>query len=83
MSVGRFQRTRVDSLCERRIKALGVSPPLRSGPWQGDTPLAPAQAGYGRPYPPGFRSSFRDRAAEETDHPREVIEAALAHVVPN
>ena len=33
--------------------------------------------------PHGFRSSFRDWAAEETDHPREVIEAALAHVVPS
>ena len=31
----------------------------------------------------GFRSSFRDWAAEETDQPREVIEAALAHVVQN
>ena len=31
----------------------------------------------------GFRSSFRDWAAEETNHPREVIEAALAHVVEN
>ena len=31
----------------------------------------------------GFRSSFRDWAAEETDHPREVIEAALAHIVGN
>ena len=31
----------------------------------------------------GFRSSFRDWAAEKTDHPREVIEAALAHVVQN
>ena len=31
--------------------------------------------------PHGFRSSFRDWAAEETDHPREVIEAALAHAV--
>ena len=31
--------------------------------------------------PHGFRSTFRDWAAEETDHPREVIEAALAHVV--
>ena len=30
-----------------------------------------------------FRSSFRDWAAEETDHPREVIEAALAHAVRN
>ena len=33
--------------------------------------------------PHGFRSSFRDWAAEETNHPREVVEAALAHVVPN
>ena len=30
--------------------------------------------------PHGFRSSFRDWAAEETDHPREVAEAALAHL---
>ncbi len=29
----------------------------------------------------GFRSSFRDWAAEKTDHPREVVEVALAHVV--
>ena len=33
--------------------------------------------------PHGFRSSFRDWASERTDHPREVIEAALAHVVRN
>ena len=31
----------------------------------------------------GFRSSFRNWAAEETDHPREVLEAALAHKVRN
>ena len=31
----------------------------------------------------GFRSSFRDWAAERTDHSREVIEAALAHVAGN
>ena len=31
----------------------------------------------------GFRSSFRDWAAEVTDHSREVTEAALAHVVQN
>ena len=31
--------------------------------------------------PHGFRSSFRDWASEETNHPREVIEAALAHQV--
>lgn len=29
----------------------------------------------------GFRSAFRDWVGEETDHPREVAEAALAHVV--
>ena len=33
--------------------------------------------------PHGFRSSFRDWAAERTNHPREVIEAALAHTVQN
>ena len=29
----------------------------------------------------GFRSTFRDWAAELTDHPREIAEAALAHTV--
>ena len=33
--------------------------------------------------PHGFRSSFRDWAAERTNHPREVLEVALAHVVGN
>ena len=33
--------------------------------------------------PHGFRSSFRDWAAEQTNHPREVVEAALAHTVQN
>ena len=33
--------------------------------------------------PHGFRSSFRDWAAEETDHPRELTKAALAHKVRN
>lgn len=31
----------------------------------------------------GFRSSFRDRAAERTGLPREVAEMALAHAVEN
>jgi len=29
----------------------------------------------------GFRSTFRDWAAERTNHPREVCEMALAHVI--
>ena len=33
--------------------------------------------------PHGFRSSFRDWAAEQTSTPREVAEAALAHTVRN
>ncbi|MCY4429243.1 MAG: tyrosine-type recombinase/integrase [Rhodospirillales bacterium] len=33
--------------------------------------------------PHGFRSTFRDWAAEQTNHPREVVEAALAHMVTN
>ena len=33
--------------------------------------------------PHRFRSSFRDWAAERTNHPCEVIEAVLAHVVQN
>ena len=33
--------------------------------------------------PNGFRSSFRDWAAEQTNTPREVVEAALAHTVRN
>ena len=33
--------------------------------------------------PHGFRSSFRDWAAERTNRPREVVEAALAHTIHN
>ena len=33
--------------------------------------------------PHGFRSSFRDWASEQTNTPREVVEAALAHTVRN
>ena len=31
----------------------------------------------------GFRSTFRDWAAERTNYPREVAEAALAHAIPD
>lgn len=33
--------------------------------------------------PHGFRSSFRDWAGESTNHAREVVEMALAHVIQN
>jgi integrase len=32
---------------------------------------------------PGFRSTFTDWAAEQTDFPKEIAEKALAHKVPN
>jgi integrase len=31
----------------------------------------------------GFRSTFRDWAAERTNFPREVVEMALAHTIEN
>ena len=31
----------------------------------------------------GFRSTFRDWTAEQSNFPREVAEAALAHVIPD
>ncbi len=31
----------------------------------------------------GFRSAFRDWAAEQTNYPRDVAEAALAHTIPD
>jgi integrase len=31
----------------------------------------------------GFRSSFRDWAGDCTDHPRDIVEAALAHAIEN
>ena len=64
--------------------SCGLVFPMRSG-----KPIAPSTLPKVLRYheiaavPHGFRSSFRDWAAEETDHPREVIEAALAHVVQN
>jgi integrase len=37
--------------------------------------------GFGGLTAHGFRSSFRDWAAEETSYPRELAEAALAHLI--
>jgi hypothetical protein len=37
--------------------------------------------GYGHTTVHGFRSSFRDWAAEQTNFPREIAEFALAHVL--
>ncbi len=81
-------------LCMRALEILDVARtlgdgnrlvfPMRSGKAISMSTL-PKMLEYHRiaAVPHGFRSSFRDWAAERTDHPREVIEAALAHVVQN
>ena len=80
-------------LCERALAILAAARTLGDGPLvfpsrRGRRLAVPqlrlllARCGIAC-VPHGFRSSFRDWAAEETDHPREVIEAALAHMVQN
>ena len=66
------------------VALTGVVFPSRRGKAFGDPTLSGMvqELGIGA-VPHGFRSSFRDWASERTDHPREVIEAALAHVVRN
>ena len=81
-------------LCRRAVEILQAARTLGEGgglvfPMRSGKPIAlstlPLTLRQHRiaAVPHGFRSSFRDWAAERTDHPREVIEAALAHVVPN
>ena len=81
-------------LCRRALEVLEAARSLGDGgglvfPMRSGRPIAPStlpkmlQQHKIAGVPHGFRSSFRDWAAEETDHPREVIEAALAHVVQN
>ena len=81
-------------LCRRALEVLEEARALSGGnplvfPGMGGKPIAnTAMSELLRELkieavPHGFRSSFRDWAAEETDHPQEVIEAALSHVVRN
>ena len=81
-------------LCRRALEILDAARALGNGnrlvfPMRSGRPISmstlPKMLQYHRiaAVAHGFRSSFRDWAAEETDHPREVIEAALAHVVQN
>lgn len=57
---------------------------------KGEKPLSDAtltrvlrEAGVAMATVHGFRSSFTDWAAEETDFPKEIVGKALAHVIPN
>ena len=81
-------------LCSRALEVLDAARTLGGGnqlvfPMRSDKAISastlPKMLQYQRiaAVAHGFRSSFRDWAAEETDHLREVIEAALAHVIEN
>ena len=80
-------------LCRRALEVLDAARtlgdgnrlvfPMRSGRAIASSTFRKMLQQHEVAVPHGFRSSFRDWAAEMTDHPREVIEAALGHVVPN
>ena len=81
-------------LCRRAVEILAAARTLGDGgglvfPSRGGRPLdekrlrSLLKTNRIPAVPHGFRSSFRDWAAEETNHPREVVEAALAHTVQN
>ena len=80
-------------LCGRTVEILDATRTLGNGPLvfpgRNGAPLAEKrlrrllQRQGVAAVPHGFRSTFRDWAAEETNHRREVVEAALAHVVGN
>ena len=85
-------------LCGRAVEVLGEAARLRDVVASVEPLVFPSRRGQAlsdmalwklvkqqgiAAVPHGFRSSFRDWAAERTNHPREVIEAALAHTVRN
>lgn len=70
-----------------RLRVAGcelVFPGIRRNRPLSDMTLSKLMKELGEPYTPhGFRSSFRDWVSEETNHPSDVAEAALAHTVAN
>lgn len=93
MKAGREHRV---PLCERALEVLALAARLREGDGDGFVfpgakegrglsvmalTMALRRLGKGEYTVHGFRSAFRDWAAEETSFAREIAEAALAHVV--
>lgn len=71
----------------RALPAGGADDPVFKSPrgkFLSDMTLSAVMRRMGRDeVPHGFRSTFRDWAAERTNYPREVAEMALAHVIGN
>jgi len=80
-------------LSDAALALLGALPRLEGSPWVffaprggmlSDMTVSAVCRRMGvQAVPHGFRSTFRDWAAETTNYPREVAEQALAHVNPN
>lgn len=70
-----------------RLRVAGcdyVFPGIRRNSSLSDMTLSKMMKEFREPYTAhGFRSSFRDWVSEETNHPSDVAEAALAHTVAN
>jgi integrase len=91
MKAGRMHRVPVtDRMAEivNRVSPFSQDSPFVFPTRSGQTTLSDAalgavlkRMGVSKATVHGFRSSFRDWAGDATDYPREVAEAALAHVV--
>ena len=73
-----------------KARALAINGSQWVFPGSGGTAMSPVallratrKVGEASATPHGMRSAFRDWCSEQTDAPHAVIEAALAHVVPN
>src|SRR3546814_4960486 len=89
-------REHVVPLCPRAIRIVErcaelrlpgcpiIFPGVRGKQPMSDMTMSKLLKEMGQPYTAhGFRSSFRDWVSEETNHPSDVAEAALAHIVAN
>src|SRR3546814_5688245 len=89
-------RGHVVPLCPRAIRIVErcaelrlpgcpiIFPGVRGKQPMSDMTMSKLLKEMGQPYTAhGFRSSFRDWVSDETNHPSDVAEAALAHIVAN
>jgi len=90
MKAGREHRVPLSPRAMELLQALPtfegtdlIFPSVRGGPLSDMSLSAVTRRMKVDAVPHGFRSSFRDWAAESTAYPREVAEAALAHTIPD
>jgi integrase len=88
MKTGRPHRVPLSARAVKLLAALPREgefcfPGRRNGAaqYQNSLVLLLRRMGYAEPTAHGFRASFKTWASERTNYPREIIEAALAHVI--